>query len=116
MGTTWARGEVELTRDEWMDGIQLLTATRQARSDVAARVKPGCRGADTARTQRGSRGDGMKMLDCHQLLMDCDVIFTGVDDDEVVRCARTHIVRSHDVSTDDASFHERLRNAIVSFN
>jgi predicted small metal-binding protein len=55
----------------------------------------------------------MKMVDCQELLGDCDLIFTGADDDEVARYARAHAIRSHDVAADDPAFHEQLRSAIV---
>lgn len=37
----------------------------------------------------------MKLLDCRDVLPDCDMIFTGLDDDEVLGHAARHAARSH---------------------
>ncbi len=37
----------------------------------------------------------MKLLDCRDVLPDCDMIFTGLDDDEVLGHATRHAARSH---------------------
>ena len=41
----------------------------------------------------------MKLLDCRDVLPDCDMIFTGADDDEVIGDAARHAARSHGLDT-----------------
>ena len=56
----------------------------------------------------------MKLLDCRGVVPDCDMIFTGADDDEVIRYAAAHAVRSHGFDTGPDG--EQLRAEIVPFD
>jgi predicted small metal-binding protein len=56
----------------------------------------------------------MRMLDCRDVVSDCDMVYTGLDDDEVVRFAAAHLRRSHrEWTVDDELLRRRLLGSIV---
>ncbi len=56
----------------------------------------------------------MRMLDCRDVVSDCDMVYTGHDDDEVLRIATAHLRRSHRESAgDDEALRQRLLSSIV---
>lgn len=55
----------------------------------------------------------MKLLDCREVLPDCDLIFTGLDDDEVIGHAARHAMRSHGCDVRSTDLVSELREHIV---
>lgn len=55
----------------------------------------------------------MKLLDCRDVLPDCDMIFTGIDDDEVIGYVTNHLRRSHGVEAAVPELATTFRQYIV---